>query len=104
MHDNSITFQLHFNYNSMTKLIKKSVQKNVHLHMSDVWAVIDDFLPKYGYVERVQNKLKKKTAAGTIRNIRNKRKGDLDVIKALLKISLEEKAKVESLAQQANNN
>lgn|SRR5690606_33137360 len=97
-------FALQFNYNSVTKLIKKTVQKNVQMHMDDVWAIIDTYLPRYGYVERVQKLISKKVAVGTIRNIRNKRQGDLDVVQAMLNVALEEKAKIEELSNQAKNN
>lgn len=93
-----------FNDNLMTKLIKKTTPKNVHTHMTDVWTLIDTYLPRYNYVSRVQKALNKKVAAGTIRNIRSEKQGDLDVIKAILKVALEEKAKVEELSNKVKNN
>ena len=77
----------------MTNISKRKTQKNVHLHIDKVFAVIDDYLP-YPYVDKVKKHVK--SSSGTIRNVRCKRKGSIKIIEALLRVALENKKKIES--------
>lgn len=85
----------------MTNVDKKNTSEKMRSHISEKEAyikesfkVIDDWLPT-GYVALVQKKVN--VAPGTIRNVRSARKGNLNVIRALLKVAKENKKFIEEL-------
>jgi len=76
----------------MTNISKRNVAKNMHLHTSKAFEVIDKYLP-YPYVDRVKKYVN--SSSGTIRNVRSKREGNISVIEALLKVALQNKKAIE---------
>lgn len=84
----------------MTKINNKKTCKNVHSHIDKAFEIIDEFLP-YPYVERVKKHTK--GSSGTIRNVRSKREGNIQIIEALLKVALENKKLIEKNNKKIEN-
>lgn len=78
--------------NYMTNISKRKTSKNVHSHIDKAFAIIDDYLP-FPYVDKVQKLVK--GSAGTIRNVKSQKKGNIKIIEALLKVALENKKQIE---------
>lgn len=81
----------------MTNISKTKAKKNMHLHTVKAFDVIDAYLP-HPYVDKVKQIAN--FSSGTIRNVRSTRSGNIQIIKALLKVALKNKReldKIESL-------
>lgn len=76
----------------MTNVSKKKKTDNVHLHIEKAFAVIDEYLP-WPYVDKVKKYVDK--SPGTIKNVRYKRSGNIQIVEALLKVSLANKRQIE---------
>lgn len=85
----------------MTNVDKNLVTSEMQMHskdketiIKDSFKLIDDWLPS-NYISRVQEKVI--APAGTIRNIKYNRKGDLRIILAMVEIAKENKEAFDSL-------
>ena len=78
----------------MTKVKKINSRKNMHLHTARAFEVIDEYLP-YPYVCKVQKIVE--YSSSSIRNVRSKRAGNIKIINALLKVSIQNKRELEKL-------
>lgn len=85
----------------MTNVDKNLVASEMHMHskdketiIKDSFKLIDEWLPS-NYISRVQEKVN--APAGTIRNIKCNRKGNLKIILAMVEIAKEHKEAFESL-------
>lgn len=74
--------------------MKKAPKKNMRLHIKKAFAIIDEFLP-YRYVDKV--KKIHDAPEGSIRNVRNARCGNVQIVNALLKVALKEKKHLEEM-------
>lgn len=76
----------------MTNISKRKTSKSMHSHIDKAFAVIDMYLP-FPYVDRVRKYVD--CSSGTIRNVRSKREGNIQIIEALVKVSLQNKKRIE---------
>lgn len=74
--------------------MKKGIKKNMHLHITKAFAIIDEYLP-YRYVDKVKEI--HDAPEGSIRNVRNSRSGNVQIVNALLKVALAEKKSMEEM-------
>lgn len=81
----------------MTNISKSSSRKNMHLHTVDAFEIIDAYLP-HPYVGKVQKLVG--FSSSTIRNVRSSREGNIRIIKALLKVALQNKRTIEKNNEQ----
>lgn len=83
----------------MTNIMRKDSKKDMRLHTSKAWEIIDTYLP-YQYVHLVKEL--HNAPEGTIRNVRNARKGNANIVRALLQVALREKAEHEKIEKLIN--
>jgi len=83
----------------MTNVAKKKGTDNMHSHTVKAFEIIDEYLP-YQYVEEVQEICKK--PPGSIRNARIRKKGNMQIINALLTVALRYKEQQEKLQELIN--
>lgn len=91
------------NTNIMTNIRTNKNKTDVRSHMVDLdpfidaaFKIIDEWLPKE-YVTEVKRIVP--VSAGSIRNIRSKKKGNIKVINAMVEVALNNKAEIEKLRE-----
>ncbi len=89
----------------MTKISKKSRTLSIETQINKSYDIINNFLPKR-YVLQVQLKLDNNTSSQLIRNVRCRYKNyhlsNINVLKALVEVALENKKQQEELKQLIN--
>lgn len=91
----------------MTKIIEKSKQIDVHLHIDKAYKIISDGLPT-DYVEKVRAKLpnEKGLTPGIVRNLKSRitlyPKSRINVLTAIVEVAKEYQAELEKLEKLTN--
>jgi hypothetical protein len=89
----------------MKHLPPKNKKNNVHIHIEKGFEIINEYLPT-NYIEKVKQKLPKNFATNeTIRNVRRRIQNperQIEIFKALIKVSKENKASIEKLIELVN--
>lgn len=83
---------LPINNNYMTKIIEKTKNQDMQLHIKAARNILKEHLPNR-YVEKVADKLpdKDNISFGTIRNVKNGLSDRIDVLNALVEVAVENK-------------
>jgi hypothetical protein len=82
----------------MTNILNNTKGKDVQLHITKAYKIIDEYLP-FNYVEQVLRKLPKDSSItkSIIRNVKKKHTTRIDVINAMVEVALENKKQISKL-------